>query len=600
MVKRAHSVIPNQDNRQQSKAHQLIHKAQAASAGGDLEAAEEYCGEALGLGYDKAHTYYALGVIYRKAGHLGLALNAFLNSINEKEDNVYALVGAAAIFVEQGDYPRARKLLDQCLEYTQTFADAYQVLGECLIREYKFEEGISASERALSLAPSNSRVLTSLANAYAFAGDFEKSLRYRERALRASPKDPVAINNLASSYIDAGRTEEAGKLIRKAIRLAPDDPKASAAYINFGRFKKWSREDEADIRLLEEKLEESLPLENRVKIHFALAKIYDDCKDSNKAFYHAQLANRLSNVEFPIEEAKSLHKSIRKTGDRRFCGGGEDYKSTRTRAPIFVIGFPRSGSTLLEQILDTAEEVVSVGESGALTDVIRSLDLPWDEKRYGANLVERVSARDPSELRDGYYERVARYAPGAEIAENSRYLDKTLGDYMYLGLIARIFPDAKVIHTLRNPLDTCLSCYFIDFRKGVRWSYDLRNLGRYYAYYRELMDYWGETLPDNFLTVRYEEMVADPESQSRRIFEYCDLDWSPKCLEYYKLSKSVNTASSVQVREPVYQRAVQRWHKYASYLQPLAKELRRYLSDEDFAYFAEQGIKLKRRGFFPF
>lgn len=107
MVKRAHSVIPNQDNRQQSKAHQLIHKAQAASAGGDLEAAEEYCGEALGLGYDKAHTYYALGVIYRKAGHLGLALNAFLNSINEKEDNVYALVGAAAIFVEQGGTIRA-------------------------------------------------------------------------------------------------------------------------------------------------------------------------------------------------------------------------------------------------------------------------------------------------------------------------------------------------------------------------------------------------------------------------------------------------------------------------------------------------------------
>jgi tetratricopeptide (TPR) repeat protein len=600
MVKRAHSVISNRDNRQQSKTHQLIHKAQAASEVGDLEGAEKYCGQALDLGHDKTSAYYALGVIYRKAGHQGLALNAFLDSINEKKDNVYALVGAAAIFVEQGDYPRARKLLDQCLEYTETFADAYQVLGECLIREHKFEEGIAAGERARSLAPSNSGVLTSLANAYAAAGDLEKSLGYREKALRASPKDPVAINNLASGYIDAGRTEEAGKLIRKAIRLAADDPKASAAYINFGRFKKWSREDEADIRLLEEKLEGSLPLESRVKIHFALAKIYDDCKDFGKAFHHAQLANRLSNVDYPIEEAKSLHKSIRKTGDPGFCGGGEDCQDTRTRAPIFVIGFPRSGSTLLEQILDTSEAVVSVGETGALTDVIGSLDLPWDKKRYGTNLVERVSARDPSELRDGYFERVARYAPGVEITENSRYLDKTLGDYMYLGLIARIFPDAKIIHTLRNPLDTCLSCYLHDFMRGIRWSYDLRNLGRYYAYYRELMDYWGETLPDNFLTLRYEEMVADPEGQSRRIFEYSDLEWSPKSLEFYKLSKSVNTASSVQVREPVYKRAVHRWHNYASHLQPLAKELRGYLSDEDFAYLAEQGIKLKRRGFFPF
>lgn len=600
MAKRGHLFIPGQESAKPSAVHQLIQKAQAFLAKGDKDAAEEYCVKALELGYEKTHSYFALGVVYREAGHQGLALNAFLNAIDEKEDNVHALVGAAGIYVGKGDFQRAKRLLDQCLEHTKTFAEAYQVLGQCLVSEVRYEEGIAALERANSLSPSNSNILTNLASAYMMRGNPERSLEYSEKAYKASPKDPLAILNLANVYLILGRREDVEKLARRAIKLAPDDPKTGPAYITLARCKKWRKEDHHDILSLEQKLDASLPLGNRIKIHFALAKIYDDCGEADKAFHHANLGNRLSNVDYSLQEAKNLHKSLKKTGDTSFCRSNMEIDGVQHESPIFVIGFPRSGSTLLEQILDTSEHVVSVGENGALMDVIRALDLPRDEKRYGANLVDKLSLMDPAEVASAYYERVEPFAFGQELMENSRYLDKTLGNFLYLGVISRIFPGVKIIHTLRSPLDSCLSNYFQDYMRDISFSYNLEHLGRYYVIYRQLMEFWEEVLPVDILTVQYEEMVADPEVQSKRVFEFCELEWTPVCLEYYKLSKPVNTASNVQVREPVYQRSVRRWHKYANHLLPVAKAVRDYLSEEDLAYYGDLGIKLKRRGFFPF
>ena len=237
--------------------------------------------------------------------------------------------------------------------------------------------------------------------------------------------------------------------------------------------------------------------------------------------------------------------------------------------PIFIVGMPRSGTTLIEQIIASHPSVYGAGELHHLCTLIqRPIERPIGVKHYPENM-RYLTPTGLHAIADEYLSCLKNYAPAA-----AHITDKMPGNYVAIGLIHALFPHAKIIHVERNPIDTCLSCYTKLFRQGQFFSYDLRELGHFYANYRRIMAHWRQVLPaHSWLDICYEDVVSDLESEARRLIAYCGLQWDPVCLSFHSLKRQVRTASFVQIRKPIYASSVDRWRRFERELAPLIKVL---------------------------
>ena len=305
-------------------------------------------------------------------------------------------------------------------------------------------------------------------------------------------------------------------------------------------------------------------------LHFALAKALEDTGDFARAFQFLKMGNNLKRRQIRYDEPGTLGmlERISKVFDRALLQrlGGQGHPSP---TPVFVLGMPRSGSTLIEQILASHPQVHGAGELNHI-EKAANMAVP-----LGGDLIpypECVAAFDPASLaRIGraYIDSLPAVAQG-----KIRIIDKAPGNFMHIGLIRLILPNARIIHTTRNPVDTCLSCYSKLFSSGLYFTYDLEELGRFYRGYRKLMSHWRRELPPGAMhEVSYEEVVRDLEGQARRIIDYCGLPWDGRCIEFHKTVRTVKTASAVQVRKPLFNSSIERWRKHASELAPLLREL---------------------------
>jgi hypothetical protein len=248
--------------------------------------------------------------------------------------------------------------------------------------------------------------------------------------------------------------------------------------------------------------------------------------------------------------------------------GGE--LGVSSELPVFIVGMPRSGTSLVEQILASHPSVMGAGELRDIGRCAERLKTRLNSTEdYPACLVE-LDQETASELAEQYLERLKSIC-----TDEIRVTDKMPGNFLRLGLVAMLLPGARVIHCRRHPLDVCLSCYFQDFirRSGLSYAFDLQNLGEYHTQYAKLMEHWRHVLPLRLLEVDYEQLVDEPEKMSRHLVEFCGLPWDPACLEYHKTQRNVWTASSWQVRQPIYTQSVGRWKHYETYLQPLKNAL---------------------------
>ena len=310
-----------------------------------------------------------------------------------------------------------------------------------------------------------------------------------------------------------------------------------------------------------------LDVDGRIYVHFALGKAYADIARFEASFHHFSLGARLKRARSGYEEANVLSalaqtRSLysRETMIRR-SGHGD-----RSTAPVFVFGMPRSGTTLVEQILAGHREVHGAGE-------INDFEMAIAELGGGGALARPelgpLSGAQLDQLGANYVGRARAAAPAA-----NRIVDKTTENFRFAGLIALALPNARIIHVRRDPLDTCLSCFCTLFAEALPYSYDLAELGRYYRAYADLMDHWRAALPkDMMLEVRYEDVIADLEGQSRRIVDHCGLEWQARCLDFHLGERSVRTASFAQVRRPLYPTSVGRWRNYEALLAPLVAAL---------------------------
>jgi hypothetical protein len=305
-------------------------------------------------------------------------------------------------------------------------------------------------------------------------------------------------------------------------------------------------------------------------LHFVLGKVRDDKGDYAQAFEHFLEANRLKRTLIDYDEARQVRffREFIGTFDTAFienrAGAG-----TSSDLPIFIVGMSRSGTTLVEQILASHPLVHGAGELQLLR---RCLHLEFDGVQDDQELPARIAQLDGAafaRIGDSYVTALAELAPGA-----ARVTDKLPGNMALVGVIHLAFPNARIIHCTREPLDTCVSCFSKLFTTGHAFSYELGELGRFYRLYQQLMQHWTDVLPaGRMLEMRYEEVIGDTETQVRQLLEFCGLPWNEACLNFSATRRAVKTASLVQVRQPIYASSVGRWQRYRSYLAPLERAL---------------------------
>jgi Tfp pilus assembly protein PilF len=518
---------------------------------GKLDEAAACFEQALFLKPNWAEVHSNFGNVLQAQGKLDQAVASQERALALRPDFAQAWSNLGNARQAQGNLDAAAACYQRALAIQPDYADAHNNLGGVLASQERAEEAVPHLERALALKPGFASAHNNLANVYASQDRTEDAVVHYERALALNPDYAHAHNNLANVFKHQGKFEEAAEHYSRAIAIQPDYTEAHYGRAEITSFEAGS----ADLAALE-----ALSGRGDPYIHFALAKALEDCGDYARAWEHFRRGNALKRAQIDYDEEGTVEsfKQITAVFDRALFDRFEQ-QGDPSDVPIFVLGMPRSGSTLVEQILAGHPQIHAAGELTTLEKII-------------INYPQCVPELDGAALRSlaqSYLGRLPALADG-----KLRVVDKLSGNFLRIGLIRLMLPNARIIHTRRDPVDTCVSCYSKLFTSGLLFSYDLAELGRYYRHYSELMAHWRSVLPPSaMLEVSYEDVVNDLEGQARRLIDYCGLPWDDRCISFHKTKRPVKTASAVQVRKPLFRSSLQRWRHYEAGLAPLLREL---------------------------
>ena len=428
-------------------------------------------------------------------------------------------------------------------------------------RQGKLTRAKAIYQQVVEQSPGHALAWFGLGSVNAQLGEAYEAIVQIERAMALTGPRAEYHHNIAEAKSSVGRFEEADAHFREAIRLRPD---YHEAYFNYANAKRFEPHDELHGRVRAQIDRADLSVESRRYLHFAAGKLCDDIGHYDAAFEHYRTANRLRAAEFDSAGYRAFvdasieaftrgpRTAVRPRGDPHF---------------VFVVGMPRSGTTLVEQILASHSAVFGAGELPDVVAITAEIGKHATDTDYPQCMVTISPEVAPGYGR-AYRQRVAGLERGVE-----RYIDKQPNNFRFLGLIRAMLPGAAIIHCRRDPLDTCLSCYFQNFRSGQEWSFDLQDLATYHAGYRRLMAFWSGHLDPPMLEVEYETLVEQPEAVAREMIRHIGLEWEPGCLDYRNTRRIVQTASRWQVRQPITHRAVGRARAYAAHQDELVDAL---------------------------
>ena len=505
----------------------LIHFQQ-----GRLEDAERLLMHSLQQAPDDANTWSDLGMVQIRAGRVEAALEPFSRALALAPNHPDALNNAAQALRKLGRFEQAKPMLERLIELQPNAATARYLLADTQHKSNDVGTAIKSYQRALRLAPEDARVRLGLGDAYESAGTFKQAKLQYLAVLRRKPDTPLALARL----LQLREGEPDPEMIARAEALA-DDPATAEA--------------------------------GRIRLNVALGHCHDRMQHYPEAFRRLQLGcdAQARTQPFDSDGYSRAVDSLIETLTADFYGSAATSGSNSER-PIFVVGMPRSGTTLTEQILASHSRVAAGGELSMLLKVsyrIGQLSATREPYPKGLRSTGRIGLR---RMARQYLEHLDKVSPTAE-----RITDKLPFNFMHLGVIALLFPNARIIHCRRNPIDNCLSCYFTSFSEQIRFANRLDTLGRYYLDYARLMRHWKTVLPVEILDLDYESLVNDTEGQIRVLLDHCGLEWEDACLAFNETRRGVRTPSRWQVRQPIYTGSVERWRNYEQELSPLLKVL---------------------------
>jgi tetratricopeptide (TPR) repeat protein len=510
--------------------------ALACHQSGDLAGAEEWYRRALAARPGDAENHFRLGLVLAALGRADAAAGGFREAVRLRPDS----------------------------------AEAWNNLGNALFLQDRAGEAVPCYREAVRIRPDYAEAWLNLGNALREDDRLTEGLTSYREAVRLRPAYARAHMNLAAALLETGEVGAAEGHLRECLRLSPGAPQVLHTLADNGLFRDGDPgPDELRARLARGGLSPA----DAAHLHSTLAHLLDRAGRYDDAFAHFREANRLrrdlarqAGTAFdPAEHVRLVDRLVAVFTPEYF----ERVRGLGSPAeePVFVVGMPRSGSSLVEQILSHHPDVAGAGELRDFPRLVATLPERLSTAGPYPECVGRLDGPAALALADAYLGRVRE-----RVGPALRFTDKMLENFLHLGLVATLLPRARVVHCRRDPLDTCVSCFFQKFR-GVNYTCDLEELGLYYRQYQRLMAHWRTALPLPVLEVAYEELVADSEAGSRRLIDFCGLPWDERVLRFHENPRPVRTVSKLQVRRPIYSSSLGRWRRYAAHLAPLCQAL---------------------------
>ena len=504
---------------------------------------------------------------HHRDGRLEEAEKLYREVVRDNPANVDALRMLGRVALSAGRSGDAERLFRRAVALAPDFAGAITDLGHVLKEQNQLEEAVKCFEEVIRLEPDNPHAHFQLASALAPAAMTTRAIESYRKALALRPKFPGALLGLGHVLKTVGRREEAITAYRECIRMRPDNGESYWSLANLKTYRLTGEDTAAMQKALEK---EDLTNQSRVNFLYALAKAYEDRGDFEEAWTYYRQGNDTQRMleKYDPVHTEVMHDAIIEVFSGEFFtdftpDGNPD------SSPIFVVGLPRSGSTLIEQILASHSMVEGTSELPYAGRVATSLNR---NRADGVNYPEAVR-----ELRGEHLQELGhRYLELAEVHRTEgkpRFIDKMPNNFPTVGFLHLVLPNAKIVDARRHPLDACLSCYRQLFAKGQTFTYDLSDIGEYFLEYERMMDHWHSVLPGKVITMQYEEVVRDFEPQVRRLLEHCGLPFEEACLKFYETDRPVRTASSEQVRQPIYDSSIGFYRNYEDKLDELKEVL---------------------------
>lgn len=508
---------------------------------------------------------YNLAHALQLTGDLQKAVTWYRRTAEKNPDFIGTHINLGNTLRSLAQYPEAISAYRKAIELDPGNADIYNNIGGVLLDADHFnelDECIAMFRKAVELNPKLDEAYNGLGNALSRSGDSEAAIEAFRQAVRINPQHQDAWHGLANALSDFGEIDESVEAYRKTVSVSPQH---AYVYRSLAKNRKFTEFDDDMAAMTSIHEDSSTSDETRMHLAFGLGKAWEDLKDYDRAINYLLEANRLkrASLDYSSAQTRDTFEAI------KACFSADYAEHHRTvgcedPSPLFVLGMPRSGTSLAEQILASHPDVYGAGELIDIPFLINQAAAGSSNPLYPA-FINELSDERLLELGRLYIERLRRYN------RESRYItDKSPPNFQHIGFIKTLLPRAKIVYCRRDPMDNCLSLFKNFFASELNYSYDLVELGEYYQLHNDLMAHWKKVYPDGFYELDYETLVADQEPQTRALLDYCELPWNDACLEFHTTRRKVRTASNAQVRQPIYSDSVKLWQRYGDKLSPLA------------------------------
>jgi tetratricopeptide (TPR) repeat protein len=534
------------------------------------DTAIQYLHQALNLDKANARAFHVLGMTYVDIEDYPRALECLENASGLAPKHAEYRVSFARILEKASlDYEAGIQYYKAC-ETDPNYLDGFSLYGKFLLEHHRHDEALESIKRAAQIDPLNLDIVDQLGETYLGMGDTDAAIEKFNTALLKQPKRLTSLTGLERTYQETGKLDDALKICDEIIAI---DSNLPTGYILKSRIKKSKLGDRLTEDLLKFAEKDNIDNKTKVGLNFALGKVYDDQNNYSEAFKYYAAGNTLRNEELDYnrDTDEARFTELIETFNESFIKEHQ-HLGVESDLPIVIVGMPRSATTLTEQIISSHPQVQAAGEVIFWGRAKTAMPLRLNTETPFPECVKEML---PAQAKDiaSMYESTLRKIVGSNGNKFKHITDKMPHNFLNVGLIAILFPNAKIIHTKRDPIDTCLSIFFQSFNNGHSYAFDLTNLGFHYRQYERIMRHWHEVLPGRMMDINYADTISDPEYWSRKLISHIGLDWDDACLAPHKQERSVKTASHWQVRQPIYKTSVARWKHYEAFIQPLIDAL---------------------------
>ena len=516
---------------------------------------------------NKSYSELYKGIRHVKAGRNKLAEEAYKNVLKKDKNNVDALRLLGLLAFRQRNYDVAEILFIRAIKLNPNFILLWENLAKCYRLQNKLEHAKKAFENLLKLDPKNDEAMGALGTIYIRLSDFDEGIQIYNNIINRNANRPRVHLSLGHAHKTVGNRKESEQAYLNAINYFP---LCGEAYWSLANLKTYEFSNK-EIANMELSLKRNMHQNELIQMHFALGKAYESNRQFDKSFKHykdgnwqqrKQISYNAEDYKISIDEMINFFENNINILDLKAVASSD--------APIFILGLPRSGSTLIEQILSSHSLIEGTQELPNIMAISRDIKLIDQKKGYPHNLLKLTQS--------SFDELGKKYIDETKWARSSKpfFIDKMPNNFVHIGLIKLILPKAKIIDARRNSMDTSFSCYKQYFAKGQHFTYDLDDIARYYKDYIRLMDYWNKLFPGEIFTMHYEQIIENPNEKISDLLKFCNVGFEESCLNFHTSKRPVKTASSEQVRQPMYKSGLDYWKNYSNNLDTLKKHFPDY------------------------